>query len=123
MSLAVGATGPTTLGFTDTSGNPQPAPTGDGSGLVVTFSVDDTSIATVGAAVARTDASGNTNYSAPVLGVSAGTYNMSATVANVSGTALLDDDGVTAFIQPSSVAGTITPAAVEQATTAVITVP
>ncbi len=123
MSLAVGTTGTATLGFVDAAGDAAQAPNGDGSGLTVSFSIDDTSVATVGAATQGTDSSGNINYTATVTAVSAGTYNMSATVANDSGADMFDDDGVTAFVQPTAEPGTITASTTSQATTAVITVP
>jgi hypothetical protein len=103
-----------TLTFTDNSGANQPAPTGDGSGLVVTFS-SDVSTVTIGAA---TQGSGDT-FTAPITGTDA--FNLSAEVANSSGATLLDDDGVTPFVQPPSIAVPAgTPPA--QATTAVLSV-
>jgi hypothetical protein len=46
--------------------------------------------------------------------VADGTFNLSATVANASGAPLVDNDGATAFVQPSAVAVTL---AAGQATT------
>lgn len=110
-----------TLDFVDAAGASAPAPTGDGSGLVVTFATDGTS--TVGAAVAGTDASGNVNYSTTITDADDGTTsNLSAVVANTSGAALMDDDGTTAFIQPPSVVFTASSAPSTQATTGVLTI-
>jgi hypothetical protein len=122
MPLTVGGTTTATLGFVDAAGAAAAPPTGDGSGLVVTFTSDTPAVATVGTAVAGTDAAGNGNYTATVTGVSAGDYNLGATVLNASGAALEDDDGVTAFIQPAPVPGTVTASTTNQATTAVITI-
>lgn len=105
-----------TLAFTDVTGAPAAPPAGDGSGLVVTFAVDDAGLASVGASTLS-----GSDYTASIVetGVS-GTYNVSATVANTSGAPLLDDDGTTAFIQPAAVAETVA-APSTQATTGVIT--
>jgi hypothetical protein len=60
--------------------------------------------------------SGNT-ATAPITGTAA--FNLSAIVANVSGAPLNDNDGVTAFVQPSPIAvAASTP--VDQAVTAVL---
>jgi hypothetical protein len=100
------------LTFTDPTGAPIAPPTGDGSGVVVTFLSDNPAV-TIGSATA----SGNT-ATAPITGTAA--FNLSATVANVSGAPLLDNDGVTAFVQPSpfAVAGATTPP--DQAVTGVL---
>ena len=117
MPLEVGGTTTATLTFEDASGNPATPPTGDGSGLEVVFSSDNTAVATVGAATASGDTA-----TATVTGVSAGTYNLSAVVSNTSGAALLDDDGTTAFVQPSPVSETVTAPPPPQAVTATISV-
>ena len=120
MPVQVGATEPVTLTFVDGAVTPptdQSPPTGDGSGLVVTIASDNTAVATVGAVTA----SGDTAV-ASVTGVSAGSYNLTATVANTSGAALLDNDGVTPFVQPSPLADTVTAPPPAQATTAVLSV-
>jgi len=123
MPLTVGGTTTATLGFVDVAvGTAAAPPTGDGSGLAVTFTSDTPTVATVGTAIAGTDSAGNGNYSATVTGVAAGSYNLGATVLNQSGAALEDDDGVTAFIQPAPVSETVTASTTNQATTAVITV-
>lgn len=94
---------------------------GDGSGLTFTFSASGT--ASVGSATEGTDASGNTNFTAPVTVVDDGSVTtFSGVLANVSGAALLDTDAVTAFIQPADFAFTAPSAPVEQATTGTITV-
>jgi hypothetical protein len=112
-----------TLDFVDSAGLSAAAPTGDGSGLVVTFETTDDTVATVGSATEGTDASGNVNYSAPIdeVGAPGAAYTISAIVANVSGAALLDDDGVTAFVQPTGVSGTVSGTTADQATTATLT--
>jgi hypothetical protein len=117
MPLSVGGTTTATLTFVDASGNPAAPPTGDGSGLDVVFTSDNTAVATVGPATASGDTA-----TATVTGVSAGTYNLSAVVSNTSGAALLDDDGTTAFVQPASVAESVSAPPPPQATTATITV-
>jgi hypothetical protein len=103
-----------TLSFVDgttTPPTPESPPTGDGSGLVVAFSSDNPAV-TVGAATASGDTA-----TAPITGTEA--FNLSAVVSNTSGAPLLDNDGVTAFVQPSPipVAASTPPA---QATTAVL---
>jgi hypothetical protein len=101
------------LTFVDGSGTTQSPPTGDGSGLVVTFASDNPAV-TLGAATGSGDTA-----TAPITGTAA--FNLSATVANTSGVPLLDNDGVTPFIQPSSIpVAAVTPPA--QATTAVLSV-
>jgi hypothetical protein len=122
MPLTVGGTTTATLGFVDSAGAAAQPPKGDGSGLVVTYTSDNEAVATVSAAALGADAAGNGNYTATVTGVSAGTYNLGATVLNTSGAALEDDDGVTGFIQPAPVSESVTASTASQATTAVITV-
>jgi len=100
------------LTFTDASGAPIAPPTGDGSGLVVTFASDNAAV-TVGPAVASGDTA-----TAPITGTEA--FNLSATVANASGAALLDNDGVTPFVQPSAIAVPASAPPPDQATTAVL---
>jgi hypothetical protein len=86
-----------------------PPPTGDGSGIVVTFSSDNPAV-TIGAATASGDTA-----TAPITGSAA--FNLSAVVANTSGAPLLDNDGKTPFVQPSPVA---VAASTPQTTTAVL---
>ena len=100
------------LTFTDATGAPITPPTGDGSGLVITFASDNPAV-TIGSATG----SGNT-ATAPITGTDA--FNLSATVANVSGAPLLDNDGVTAFVQPSPIAVAASTPPPDQATTAVL---
>jgi len=108
------------LDFTDGSTD-QAAPTGDGSGLVVTFSSDGTT--SVGSAVAGTNSAGFVNYTAPLTVVDDGSVsNLTAVVANTSGAALLDNDGVTPFVQPPAFAFTAPAAPPAQATTATLSV-
>ena len=105
MSLTVDTTtGNAVLGFEDDKNDPTGPPTGDGSGLVVTFSSDNPAVATVGGAVPASSAAGNGTYEAPIAPASEGTFNLSAVVANASGAALVDADGVTPFVQPTAVA-------------------
>jgi uncharacterized protein with PIN domain len=101
-----------TLTFTDASGNPAAPPTGDGSGITVTFASDNPAV-TLGTAVAGTDAA-----TATITGTEA--FNLSATVANTSGAALVDDDGTTPFVQPASIAVAAVTPPVPQAVTAVL---
>ena len=98
--------------FTDATGAPITPPTGDGSGLVITFASDNPAV-TIGSATG----SGNT-ATAPISGTDA--FNLSATVANVSGAPLLDNDGVTAFVQPSPIAVAASSPPPDQAVTAVL---
>ncbi len=99
-----------TLTFVDANGNPAGPPKGDGSGLDVTFASDNP-------AVTLSTASGNGDTAtAEITGTEA--FNLSATVANASGAELLDDDGTTAFVQPSPVAVAAPPP--PQATTATL---
>ena len=99
------------LTFTDASGKPIAPPTGDGSGIAVSFASDNPAV-TIGTVTGSVDTA-----TAPITGTEA--FNLSATVANLSGAPLLDNDGVTPFAQPSLIA---VPAstAVDQATTAVL---
>ena len=57
-----------------------------------------------------------------MTGVAAGSYSLSAVVANSSGDVLNDDDGVTAFVQPIAVTGTVTSSTTNQAVTATISI-
>jgi len=123
MSIPSGGSTPITVSFVDgtvTPPTPQAPPKGDGSGLVVTITTDN-ALVTIGAVTS----SGDTASATATAGDTATDvpFNYSATVANASGVALLDDDGVTAFVQPaalaSSVTASVTPPA--QATTAVLT--
>jgi hypothetical protein len=102
------------LTFVDATGTPISPPTGDGSGLVVTFESDNPTV-TIGTATG----SGN-EATATITGTDA--FNLSATVANTSGAPLLDNDGVTPFVQPSpiAVAASTPPPPPDQAITAVL---
>jgi hypothetical protein len=103
MALTVDTTtGNGVLSFEDDKGDVTGPPPGDGSGLVVAFSSDNEAVATVGTAVAGTDASGNGNFSAPITPLTEGSFNLSAVVSNTSGAALTDADGTTAFVQPTA---------------------
>ena len=66
-----------TLTFIDASGNPAAPPTGDSSGLVVTFASDNPNV-TLGAATPNGDTA-----TADITGTEA--FNLSVTVANTSG--------------------------------------
>lgn len=103
-----------TATFTNAAdGTSQPPPTGDGSGIDVVFSSDNPNV-TIGEATASGDTA-----TATITGTEA--FNLSAVVSNQSGTELLDNDGVTPFVQPATIA---VPASTppEQATTAVLSV-
>ncbi len=91
-----------TLTFIDANGNPAAPPSGDGSGIEVTFASDNPNV-TVGTASANGDTA-----TATITGTEA--FNLSATVANASGAALVDDDGTTVFVQPSPIAVAAPPA-------------
>ena len=97
--------------FTDATGKPIAPPTGDGSGIVVTFASDNPAV-TIGAATGSGDLA-----TATWTGTEA--FNLSATIANTSGAELLDNDGVTPFVQPSQIAVPAT-TPVDQAVTAVL---
>ena len=118
MPVDVGGTTTATTVFQDNNGDPAAAPTGDGSGLSVTYNVSDITIATVGPATLQGDGS----YQATITGVAEGTYTLNTAVENTSGIALLDDDGATPFIQPAAVDGTVGAAPAGQAVTAVTTI-
>jgi hypothetical protein len=111
--LSIGGTTMSTavLTFTDATGASAAPPNGDGSGLVVTFASDNANV-TVGAATASGDTA-----TAAITGTEA--FNLSATVANTSGAELFDNDGTTAFVQPSPIA---VPASTPQAVTATLSV-
>jgi hypothetical protein len=106
-----------TLTFVDATGTPAAPPAGDGTGLNVTFSSDGTT--TVGVGVAAGD-----TVVAPLTVVDDGSVsNLTAIVSNVSGAALLDDDGSTPFVQPPAFAFTApAPPPPAQATTATLSV-
>jgi len=119
MAITVDSTGQNLVfQFDDDHGDIAAPPTGDGSGLVVTLTSDNAAVATVGSTTAGTDANGNAEYTAPLTFGVDGTFNGGATVANTSGAALLDDDGVTAFVQPATTSVTV---AAGQATTGTVT--
>lgn len=117
MSLTVGGTTTATLTFVDANGESVAPPTGDGSGLTVTFQSSDTTVATVGPATLSGD-----TFTAEVTGVVEGSYTLPGAVENTSGAPLLDNDGTTPFVQPPPGAGTVGAAPAGQATTAVITI-
>lgn len=102
------------LTFVDSNGTPTTPPEGDGSGLLIDFTSDNPAI-TIGEATPV----GNTAV-APITGT--GTFDLGATVANESGAPLNDDDGTTAFVEPTSVSETITPPPPGQAVTAVLSI-
>jgi hypothetical protein len=100
-----------TLTFVDSTGAPAAPPKGDGSGLSIAFASDNAAVT-----LCPVTPSGDT-ATATITGTEA--FNLSATVSNVSGAALLDDDGVTAFVQPAPLA--VPAGAAPQAVTAVLT--
>ena len=99
------------LTFTDPSGESSAPPTGDGSGITVAFASDNPAV-TFGTYAGTAD-----TVSAPIVGTEA--FNLSATVTNTSGAPLLDNNGVTPFVQPSSIAVAAT-TPVDQAVSAVL---
>jgi hypothetical protein len=104
MPLTVDSTGQNLqFQFEDDHGDIATPPAGDGSGIVVAFASDNASVGTVGSTVVGTDANGNALYTAPLSFGVDGSFNASAVVSNTSGAALVDDDGVTAFVQPASI--------------------
>lgn len=113
--LTVDAAGVAKFQFEDDKGDVAAAPQGDGSGIAVSFASDNPSVVSgFGPTEVSQDANGYPAYTASPTVVADGTYNLSATVANTSGAPLVDDDGSTAFTQPSAVAVTL---AAGQATT------
>jgi hypothetical protein len=88
--------------FDDDHGDIVAAPAGDGTGIVVTFASDNTAVASFASptGVQGTDANGNPEWVAPITYGVDGSWNLTAQVGNVSGAALVDDDGVTDFVQP-----------------------
>lgn len=106
--------GTATATFVDSTGAVQAPPKGDGSGLTVTFSATDPAVITFSPGVV----SGNTATATGTRATDAA-FTMNAVVANTSGTPLLDDDGVTPFVQPAPIdVPAVTPPA--QATTATL---
>jgi hypothetical protein len=105
MALNVDSTtGDIVLSFEDDKNDPTQPPAGDGSGLVVTPSSDNTAVLNLGAPVPAQDANGNGVYNIPVVQpLTEGSANVSAQVANQSGAPLMDADGVTPFVQPTAI--------------------
>jgi hypothetical protein len=98
-----------TFTFDDDHGNPTNGPTGDGSGVQVSLSSANT-LTSVGAVVVGSDAAGNPTFTAPITVTTTvpGTAEFAGSVANLSGAPLLDDDGITPFVQPTNVTVPIT---------------
>lgn len=95
---------------TDSTGTTEaPPPTGDGSGISVTFASDNPAV-TIGASTGSGSVA-----TAPITGTAA--FNLSAVIANVSGEELFDNDGVTLFVQPTPIA---VAASTPEATTGVL---
>lgn len=117
--LTVDSAGNAKFQFDDDHGDIVGPPQGDGSGIVVTFSSDNPSVASLAnpVGVAGTDANGLPQFTAPLTFGVDGTFNLSAEVTNESGAALVDDDGTTAFVQAPPVA---VPVAGGQATTGTV---
>lgn len=108
MALTVDAAGVAKFQFDDDKGDIVAPPQGDGSGIVVAFASDNPEVVSgFGATSVGVDADGNVEYTASPTVVADGTYNLSASVANTSGTPLVDDDGETAFVQAPSVPVTL----------------
>ena len=81
------------------------------AGATATATSSDTTILTVGAAVAGADANGVANIQFPLAEVAAGTATLSVVSADASGNPLLGPDGVTPIPVPAPVDVTVTPGA------------
>lgn len=105
MALTVDAAGVAKFQFEDDKGDLDVAPlTGDGSGIVVSFSSDNPAVVSgYDDAVQGVDANGTPQWTANPTVVADGSFNLSATVANTSGADLTDNDGTTEFVQPAAV--------------------
>lgn len=115
-----------TYQFDDEFGNVAAPPNGDGSGLALAFndtaefdesgaSVPVGTLVSVGTSVQGTDANGNAIWTAPLTFVGPdGSFSTDVVVSNVSGAPLVDNDGVTDFVQAASETVTV---AAGQATT------
>ena len=108
-TLSVDTDGNAVYGFADDHGNATGPPPGDGSGIAVTFAVDNTALATVGPSSPSTDANGNATFTAQVVPVGpVGVINVSAATSNTSGvTPVLDADGQTTFVDAGPEAVTL----------------
>jgi hypothetical protein len=104
------------LSFTDDHNDAVAPP----AGAVATATSSDTTILTVGAAVAGTDANGVGTLEFPLSEVAAGTASLSVTTADASGNPLLGPDGVTPIAVPAPVDVVVNPGA---AAAEVFTVP
>lgn len=104
------------LSFTDDHGDAVAPP----AGALATATSSDTTILTVGAAVAGADANGIANIQFPLAEVAAGTASLSVASTDASGNPLLGPDGVTPIAVPAPVDVTVTPGA---AAAEVFTVP
>jgi hypothetical protein len=104
------------LSFTDDHGDAVAPP----AGALATATSSDTTILTVGAAVAGADANGIANIQFPLAEVAAGTASLSVASTDASGNPLLGPDGVTPIAAPAPVDVTVTPGA---AAAEVFTVP
>jgi hypothetical protein len=98
--------------FTDVDGVVTAPPTGDGTGLVVTYSASDPAV-TIGPATL----SGNT-YTADVTRADELSFTVATSIANTSGVTLTANDGST-FTQPAII--TVPASTPGQAVTAVTT--
>ena len=104
------------LSFTDDHSDAVAPP----AGALAVATSSDTTILTVGAAVAGADANGIPNLQFPLAEVAAGTSTLSVTTTDADGNPLLGPDGVTPIPVPDPVVVTVTPGA---PATEVFTVP
>ena len=95
------------LSFTDDHGDAVAPP----EGALATATSSDTTILTVGAAVAGTDANGVANIQFPLTEVIAGTSTLSVVATDGTGNPLLGPDGITPIPAPAPVDVTVNPGA------------
>jgi hypothetical protein len=96
--------------FEDKDNDPVAPP----AGVLATVTSSDTSVLTVGAAVAGTDANGVANIQFPLTEVAAGSSTLTVAATDASGNPLLGPDGVTPIPAPAPVTVTVNPGAPAQ---------
>lgn len=95
------------LSFTDDHGDAVAPP----AGALATATSSDTTILTVGDAVAGVDANGVANIQFSLAEVAEGTSTLSVTATDASSNPLLGPDGVTPIPDPAPVVVTVNPGA------------